>query len=375
MQFDLKTIAKIDALKTIAKTHAPQCLAVGAPVLCAVLIVSIAVPLAMWAPIVDEGPALAAVTSRPAYVGSISRPSSFDSRVAMARAYLVQTAQSGYTMSRQGTAVAIGRLHPEFALRLANAVREARAEGLETAGVFSAYRPPAFRVGGFRNKFHSLHAYGLAVDLSGIGRPGSAQARLWYRIASRNDLTCPYGLSNRKEWNHCQATQTKIVLATNPLIRTINAQGPTNLERMWGTAKPLIIKTSDTRTSDPVWDTAKPLAIMTSETKSNDAVAISMTNLSEASMTNLRSDIARLDTQQTATTATRINKSIVANVVKRPKAHRHVRVAVRTTGTPSAAARTDYSSSSSAAPAQSTSRTAYSTWSPSTPSSTTVARP
>ena len=42
--------------------------------------------------------------------------------------------------------------------------------------MFSAYRPPAFGVGGFSDKFNSLHTYGLAVDMQGIGRPGSPEA-------------------------------------------------------------------------------------------------------------------------------------------------------------------------------------------------------
>ena len=67
-----------------------------------------------------------------------------------ARAYLIATAVPGYTMTRQGPELAIGRLHPEFASRLASAIQEARSVGLAEAGIFSAYRPPAFGVGGFR---------------------------------------------------------------------------------------------------------------------------------------------------------------------------------------------------------------------------------
>jgi len=52
------------------------------------------------------------------------------------------------------------------AIRLAGAVHEARDAGLSSAGVYSAYRPPAFGVGGFSDKFNSLHAYGLAVDIN-----------------------------------------------------------------------------------------------------------------------------------------------------------------------------------------------------------------
>ena len=73
--------------------------------------------------------------------------------IATARNYLIETASPGYTMARQGPDLAIGRLNPEFAVRLANAVREARQAGLPSAGVFSAYRPPAFGIGGFFDKF------------------------------------------------------------------------------------------------------------------------------------------------------------------------------------------------------------------------------
>src|SRR5260370_27350020 len=74
-------------------------------------------------------------------------------------------------MTRQGPERAIGRLHPQFVNRLAAAIAEARGAGLLFAGVFSAYRPPAFGVGGFVDKFHSLHTYGLAVDVTGIRGP------------------------------------------------------------------------------------------------------------------------------------------------------------------------------------------------------------
>src|SRR5262245_47679541 len=63
--------------------------------------------------------------------------------LAEARAYVVETASPGYTMTLQGAELALGRLHPEFVVRLANAIREARSAGLPFAGVFSAYRPPA----------------------------------------------------------------------------------------------------------------------------------------------------------------------------------------------------------------------------------------
>src|SRR5262249_28308448 len=77
----------------------------------------------------------------------VERPCVEGPEVASERAYLVATSRPGGTMMRQGPEVAVARLHPEFAVRLAAAVREARGQGLREAGIFSAYRPPAFGVG------------------------------------------------------------------------------------------------------------------------------------------------------------------------------------------------------------------------------------
>ena len=160
--------------------------------------------------------------------------------IAQARAYLVETASPGYTMTLQGAEVAIGRLHPEFAVRLERAIREARSAGLPFASVFSAYRPPAFGVGGFSDKFNSLHTYGLAVDMRGIGQPGSPEAQLWHRIAAKNGVVCPYGPRDRAEWNHCQPTSVKIILAQNPLRETVTSAGPLDVESMFEAGNPLI---------------------------------------------------------------------------------------------------------------------------------------
>lgn len=158
---------------------------------------------------------------------------------AKARAYLIETAMPGGTMTRQGPELAIGRLHPEFVNRLARALREARQAGL-SAGIFSAYRPPIFGVGGFMDKFNSLHTYGLAVDMYGIGGPGTPEALLWHDIAARHGVVCPYGPHNPVEWNHCQPTRVKIILAENPLRETVTEEGPINLEAMFGVGNSLI---------------------------------------------------------------------------------------------------------------------------------------
>ena len=85
------------------------------------------------------------------------------------------------TATRRASNADRGRLHREVVVRLANAIREARSAGLSSAGVFSAYRPPAFGIGAFSDKFNSLHSYGLAVDVHGIGRPESPEAQLGTR--------------------------------------------------------------------------------------------------------------------------------------------------------------------------------------------------
>lgn len=157
-----------------------------------------------------------------------------------AREYLVETAVQGNTMVRQGANVAIGRLHPQFAIRLARAIREARANGLPNAAVYSAYRPPAFGVGGFSDKFNSMHAYGLAVDMCGIGRPGSKETLKWFAIAGRNKIFNPYGPYHRAEWNHYQPTFTRKVAGGTALRTTITSVGPKDEERMWHVAEAII---------------------------------------------------------------------------------------------------------------------------------------
>jgi hypothetical protein len=153
------------------------------------------------------------------------------SAVEEAKAYLVKTATPGGTMVRQGVSVAIDRLHPGFAVKLAEAVKRARDEGLTEAGVFSAYRPPAFGIGGFADKFDSLHSYGLATDITGIGGPGSASAHRWHQIVMDVGLYLPYGPDHRVEFNHTQFIPMKV--APRELRETITADGPIDLRQMW----------------------------------------------------------------------------------------------------------------------------------------------
>lgn len=164
--------------------------------------------------------------------------------LADARAYLVRTATPGGTMLRDGPGNNIAKLHPVLVLNLRGAIEEARASGLPRAGIYSAYRAPGWGVGGFRDKHLSLHAYGLAVDMTGIGRPGSDEARKWLVIAWRHRLVNPYGWRHRREWNHFQAASLRLVGRRSPLRSTITAKGPIDLPKMWQVAQSFIAATS-----------------------------------------------------------------------------------------------------------------------------------
>jgi hypothetical protein len=207
-----------------------------------------------------------------------------------ARAYLVETASPGYTMTLQGPEVAIGRLHPEFAVRLEHAIREARSAGLPSASVFSAYRPPAFGVGGFSNKFNSLHTYGLAVDMRGIGEPGSAEAELWHRIAAKNGVVCPYGPRDRAEWNHCQPTSVKVIVAQNPLRETVSSAGPYDLDSMFEAGNALI---QDMASAADSLSRAAPTPVRALEASAKSVDATARVAVSPRTKRSLRTAVAR----------------------------------------------------------------------------------
>jgi hypothetical protein len=176
-------------------------------------------------------------------------------QVDAARRFLVRIACPGNTMSRQGEDLAVARLHPVFAVRLAAAIKQARREGLPGACPFSTYRPPAFGVGGYASKYDSMHAYGLAVDMASIGGPGSKQALIWWRIVHENGLYLPYGPYNRAEWNHTQFLRQKgrQFVASHPVRRTITGHGPINLMAMWMAAGVDMVKiTPDQPTKEPM---------------------------------------------------------------------------------------------------------------------------
>ena len=128
------------------------------------------------------------------------------------RRFLEQTSQfiQGHTMTLQGMETSLGWLEPEFRKKLAKAIYQARQEGFDKIGVFSAYRKPNLGVGGYSDKYMSCHSYGLAADMANIGSPGSKQAIRWHQIAKENGIYGPYGPYNGAEWNHMQAVPHKV---------------------------------------------------------------------------------------------------------------------------------------------------------------------
>jgi hypothetical protein len=156
-----------------------------------------------------------------------------------ARAYLEQTALPGFTMFLQGRKVALSCLNPNFALRLAGAVKEARDAGIP-AGVMSACRPPALGVGGMADKSQSMHAFGLAVDMGGIGSPGSSTAKHWYEIAARHGIVKPYAAA--WEWNHMQPTDIKVASQVPPMKKVLSQYGPTDLGKLWSIETAILLQ-------------------------------------------------------------------------------------------------------------------------------------
>lgn len=155
-----------------------------------------------------------------------------------AREYIERTSSPGYTMFLQGRKVSLSCLNPDFAVRLADAIKEAREKGVQ-AGVSSACRPPILGVGGMRDKAQSLHAVGLAVDVSGIGSPGSTTANLWYKVAASHGIIRPYATS--WEWNHMQPTSIKVASQVPSMKKLVSQYGPTDLVKMWETQAKVII--------------------------------------------------------------------------------------------------------------------------------------
>ena len=108
-------------------------------------------------------------------------------------------------------------LAPAFSTRLAGALREARANGLDL-GLMSGYRSPNETTSQGRNDSasrydaagFSLHDKGAAADISGLDGPNGPKTMQWAKIAAKWGIYNPYGTGNANELNHWQAVNYKL---------------------------------------------------------------------------------------------------------------------------------------------------------------------
>lgn len=108
-------------------------------------------------------------------------------------------------------------LAPAFSTKLAGAIREARAIGLDV-GLMSGYRSPDETTSQGRNDSasrydaagYSLHDKGGAADISGLDGPNGAKTKQWVQIAAKWGIFNPYGIGNANEFNHWQAVDYKL---------------------------------------------------------------------------------------------------------------------------------------------------------------------
>ena len=134
--------------------------------------------------------------------------------------------------------------NPQFATRLAAAIQQAKAQGLNV-GVASGYRNPLelSKQGNANANFdaagNSLHSYGLAADVNGIGQPGSSTAKTWASIAAQNGLYNPYN-RNGSEWNHWQAVPFTLDQNPNAKAALSQAASTGNFQNVWAAANPYL---------------------------------------------------------------------------------------------------------------------------------------
>jgi hypothetical protein len=106
-------------------------------------------------------------------------------------------------------------------------------------GALKYHRPP----GDWRPRswcFFCLRSLGLGCTPTGSRLAGRVLRRPCFGIAARKGVVCPYGPWDRADWNHCQPTSVKIIMAENPLRATVTAEGPSNLGDIFEAGNPLI---------------------------------------------------------------------------------------------------------------------------------------
>jgi hypothetical protein len=139
--------------------------------------------------------------------------------------------------SHPGRAGDTDNLNPEFAIRLATAIQQARAEGIP-ASLASGYRDENQTGSTYDAKGDSSHSYGLASDIGGLDGPGGALTNRWAQIAQANGISNPYGTGNAAEFNHWQLPAQPLE-QTSALLNSLKAAKATgDMNQVWAAYSP-----------------------------------------------------------------------------------------------------------------------------------------
>jgi hypothetical protein len=140
----------------------------------------------------------------------------------------------------------VSNMNPAFAGPLANALRQANAQGLKL-GVMSGYRDPGQTGSAYDAGGNSSHTYGLASDISGLDGPNGTITNQWAQIAGANGLHNPYGVGNTAEFNHWQLPAQPLEQTPQLLASLKAAKATGNFQNVWnayngasGTGSPAI---------------------------------------------------------------------------------------------------------------------------------------
>ena len=148
-------------------------------------------------------------------------------------------------------------LHPDFAVKMANAVHQARTAGLPVT-VQSGYRANPTTGSKYDAEGYSLHGYGGAIDVGGIGGAGSPQAQQWAQIAQKNGIYNPYGVDNTAEYNHWQMVPWK--LENRPDVQKAIVSAGGDAGKIWNAISPVTQSAASAYTGSTPNSGASPVA-------------------------------------------------------------------------------------------------------------------
>ena len=126
----------------------------------------------------------------------------------------------------------VSNMNPDFAARLAAALRQANAQGLKL-GVMSGYRDDSTTGSAYDAGGNSSHGYGLASDISGLDGPNGKITNAWAQIAEANGLHNPYGVGNKAEFNHWQLPPQPLEQTPQLLASLKDARATGDFSNVW----------------------------------------------------------------------------------------------------------------------------------------------